>query len=97
MTDDANIKQAREDLREYMSELSEACYCAGWMSGLEYSLWSFVTEGPGRFGMAYVEQPEIDKLKALADKAGGWWHWPEEAPDEQFIAMEEWLAVYNKD
>ena len=32
-------------LRDYMSELSERAYCAGWMEGIEYALWNAVLRG----------------------------------------------------
>jgi hypothetical protein len=34
-----DLTPAQLELAEYMSDLSEEAYCAGWMRDLEYALW----------------------------------------------------------
>lgn len=83
---------AAERLRSLMSDLSEDCWCAGWLSDCEHSLWGFVTEGPGRWGMGAVDQLAVDELRCLSDKAGGWWTWSDALDGNAFMPMAEWLA-----
>ena len=42
------------ELMRYMSELSERAYCAGWMEGLEYTLWKAVLEGRLKYGRLQI-------------------------------------------
>lgn len=84
----------REALRELMSDISEDCWCAGWLHGLEYSLWSMVQGGDRKFGMDEVRQHEVDELRRLSEEAGGWWAFPDDATDEVFVPMADWLAQY---
>jgi hypothetical protein len=38
----ADLSPDQRRLADYMSELSESAYCAGWMEGLEFALWEAV-------------------------------------------------------
>jgi hypothetical protein len=59
-------------LADYMSELSEDAYCAGWMSGLEYALWRVVIEGPRRYGFLDIDAAHIEHLRKLSQQCRGW-------------------------
>lgn len=83
---------AKLSLKRLMSDISEEGYCAGWLYGLEYSLWDCIVKNYPRFGYAEVN---VDELKSLADMAGGWWKWSEEDTDEYFVPMDEWLKIYE--
>lgn len=78
-------------LRKLMSGISEEYWCAGWLSGLEYALWDTVTgkEKP----ICSLEQ--IEQLKYLSEKCGGWIIWDEQAKAERFVPMEQWLRLYE--
>jgi hypothetical protein len=65
-------------LRKLMSGISEDYWCAGWLSGLEYTLWDAVTGK--RKNVCSSE--EIEQLKYLSEKSGGWIIWDEQAKDE---------------
>ena len=90
-----------------MSEISEDCYCAGWMMGTEYTLWEIISEfGAKRnWGQGEVQQWQIDDLHAISVEIGGWIRWRDdhEEPglhhDEWgpvFTPMAEWLAMYQE-
>lgn len=65
-----------EKLCDLMSQVSEDCWCAGWLIGLERSLYRIVFCGASRdFGMGVVSQDDVDKIKALAVESDSWWHW----------------------
>lgn len=85
-------QDAAERLRSLMSDLSEDCYCAGWLSGCEHELWGFMTNGPGEWGLSFVSQRDADELRHLSDKAGGWWTWSDALVGNAFVPMAEWLA-----
>jgi hypothetical protein len=91
-------------LYELMSEISEDCWCAGWMMGNEFSLWDAIVTGDRTYGMAFMDEWLLASCKALAEQIGGWIEWRD---DEQgltnaewgpyFIAMPEWLDKFAKD
>lgn len=69
--------RAAEALYELMTDISEDNYCAGWMSGLEFTLWSFVLGGVRIecWGTDSVEVAQLDALRRLSEECGGWWIW----------------------
>jgi hypothetical protein len=78
-------------LIETMSGISEEYWCAGWMHNLEYMLWDAVMGR--REGIGSPE--EIEQLKYLSEKCGGWIIWDEQAKGERFIPMQDWLRLYE--
>ena len=78
-------------LRKLMSEISEEHWCAGWLGSLEYILWDAVTGK--RKDVCSLE--EIEQLKYLSEKCGGWIIWDEQVIGEKFVPMEEWLRLYE--
>ena len=77
-----------------MSDISEACWCAGWMQGTEYALWRAVTSGePQTWGAGIIEQEDIDALQELAEWAGGWWR-SGAGYEPEFVPLAEWRAHY---
>lgn len=93
----ASDRRAATALERLMSDISEDHYCATWLCGLDAALWHYVVNGPGQFGMGMITEADIEQLKALADGAGGWWHWPDGAHGTLFVPMAEWLEMYGKD
>jgi hypothetical protein len=92
--DDDALERMTPEQRElalFMSELSERCYCAGWLDGCEFSLWGFVLNGPGKWGMGEVYVEDVARLKTLSEKCGGWIAWPDNANGETFVAIGDWL------
>jgi hypothetical protein len=75
-----------------MSELSEEHYCAGWLHGLEYSLWAMLQGGNRLFGLGEVSVKALAELLALHLKCGGWWFW-EENCGEVFVTTAEWEKI----
>ena len=82
-------------LLELMEDISEEGWCAGWMDGLEESLWWIAHGGDPMYGRCLVSEERVTALRGLADRAGGWWYFDDEKPiggdlEETFIALEEW-------
>ncbi|MBI2091343.1 MAG: hypothetical protein HYT78_21825 [Deltaproteobacteria bacterium] len=78
-------------LRKVMSGISEDYWCAGWLHDLEYVLWDAVIGK--RKGICSPE--EVEQLKYLSEKCGGWVIWDEQVKDERFVPMKEWLRLYE--
>ena len=101
MTSPSELTHEQELLRDYMSELSETYYCAGWLMGLEFSLWAAL-DGKANFAGSPLDREEIEKLKQLSEKCGGWIYW-DETPmtrngltgesGESFISLDDWKAM----
>ncbi len=87
-------------LFETMADLSEKYWCAGWLSGLEYTLWEQITPGNQ---IAYIlNENEISKLRHLSEKCKGWWFWDDDSTDPlgadycvKFIDLQSWQDKYN--
>ena len=89
------VEYAKKELQYYMSELSEAAYCAGWNYGLEYALWTAVIEGPKTYGRLEITEEHISKLKKLSDICQGWIYFDKQE-GETFIPLDRWLVLYQK-
>jgi hypothetical protein len=98
---DTGFTIAQEDLHEFMSKLSERCYCAGWLIGTEFRLWEYMTdaEDDGDWGYYRLFSEDRQALESLSQKAEGWVYW---ASAEQgrtfggpaFATFVDWLNVY---
>ena len=85
-----------ETLKDFMSELSEEAYSAGWMSGLEYALWYAVLNGPLEYGRLSIDEVHIERLKELAGACAGWIVF-EDRDSESWVPMPEWVATFDRD
>jgi hypothetical protein len=81
-------------LSEYMSELSEQAYCAGWMQGLEYALWNAVLKGRVKYGRLQITRAHTQKLKELSEQCGGWIVWDDDL-GEAFMPLDQWQKKYE--
>lgn len=80
---------AKERLWGKMSDISESCWCIGWMSGNEYWLWrACELDTPQPYGMGVVEAQDIAELRLLREQANGWWIWPFDEHDPTFVTLE---------
>lgn len=87
MLDDLTAKQRA--LAEYMSELSEEAYCAGWLEDLEFSLWRIVLDGSGRFGFMEITTEHVSNLKEFSRLCGGWIFF-DDLNGETFVSLKDW-------
>ena len=88
------MKPEEKRLADYMSNLSEQAYYAGWMVGLENVLWNAVVDGPRKYGRLEITGEHIAKLKELSDACGGWIIFDDEK-GETFVPLDEWLRLYE--
>lgn len=84
---DAADEGAALGLLGLMTGISEEFWCAGWMDGLEFSLWN---APPGMsYGTGTITERQSQLLKLLSEECDGWWHWNDGA---KFIRMADWLV-----
>ena len=90
-----------------MSDISEDHYCAGWMNGNEFTLWRMVSDPTQDryYGMAPVEESDIEDLRQISAETGGWIYWHDDEVEPglsseewgpRFIPMPQWLEMYAK-
>jgi hypothetical protein len=93
-------------LYKLMSEISEDCYCAGWMHGNEYTLWKMVADPAAnrKYGQSGLSDEQLADLRAIAAETGGWIRWRDDREESNlpvdqrgpvFTPMVEWLAMYE--
>lgn len=95
--------EAARALRIYMAYLSEEGWCAGWVSHLEFTLWEQVLKW--RAGIELSSDEECDgshwakdaqALSWLAEQAAGWWQWPRDGSEPEFVALKDWQRIFEK-
>jgi hypothetical protein len=84
-------QEARRALATFMSDLSEKCWCAGWLIGNENALWSLMLAGGGRYGQDEVTPAEAASLKVMSDALGEWCVWSDDPQiDYEFVPLAAW-------
>ena len=89
-----DLTPCQRELAEYMSELSELAFSAGWMENLEHALWRAVEEGPFRYGHLNLTTEQTEKLKQLSTSCVGWVLFSEDT-EETYVPIELWRRLYN--
>lgn len=90
---------ARELLLYKMKEYSQDSACATWLVDLEFEIWEAAdkTAPATRDSFAMAVNKEC---RPLAEIAGGWWAWPDNAgPNDEapvFLPLAEWKKVLAK-
>ena len=90
-------RSLRKRLLSLMSEISEDHYCAGWLSGLEYSLWQAVLQYPQpyEFGFGPIEEENVAELKDLAEELQEWAVWDDGELSEKLIPLADWQRIFT--
>ena len=81
-------------LADFMSEISERCYSAGWMTNLEYVLWDTLTSGPRKYGHDTISQSDIVELRKYSEKADSWIFFDDDI-DEIGLSISEWTSKFK--
>ena len=108
---DSNLTETilKDWLVREMSDISEEHWCAGWLVGLEYSLWRCIQDAEqGKletvkwgdrevtgvsFGMEVIPKEKLFRMRDVARLVNGWFIW--DGNSEKFVSMEEWLKLYS--
>ena len=89
-----NLTLEQKELALAMSEISEKCYCAGWLKNLEYVLWHAVENGERKFGQDSIARSEIDKMKQLSTVTNCWVYINNNEA-ETAILLDEWKILHH--
>lgn len=79
-------------IRTKIREISESHYSAGWMSGIEYTVWN-ATQSPTRL----LSEHEAQLLRAASEAIDGWIAWSDHVGDGVFVPMSEWRRMQTED
>lgn len=90
----SDLKEGEKLLMNYMSDISERCYTAGWMENVEYVLWDAVTTGPRNFGREQITEEDIQFLIQLSSKTNSWIIMDDER-EEIAIDLEKWKRKFE--
>jgi hypothetical protein len=82
-------------LAEFMSELSEEAYYAGWQEGLEYALWDALADGHSSYGRLNLTNEHRGHLRQLSDECGGWIVF-DDRNEETWLPTPEWQARFSQ-
>ncbi|GGF11126.1 hypothetical protein [Hymenobacter cavernae] len=91
-----NLEEEQFLLAYTMSNISERCYYAGWMQGLEYVLYQALHTGPRRYGHSEISVEDITALTLLS-KRGQCWIYMDDKTEETAINLELWHRKYTVD
>ena len=87
---------AAVELEKVMSDISERCYCAGWLNGTEYVLWKAMTENkPADWGQDKITSRDIKLLKKLSKESGCWAAFSDEYNSQVLITIADWELHYE--
>ena len=85
---------AKDTLLRMMEDFSQDYWCAGWLSGLEFTLWDAMTNGPEDSEWEQLEERDLKRMKSLHEQVGGWWIWDDNEVGNRFVTTDEWLKIY---
>lgn len=93
----STLTPLQELLRSKMSDVSEDCYCAGWMDDTEYRVWQLIRGDLDHWGQCdrAEVQAQLDEIRDLADRIGFWIVWRIGDDDVTAVPIEEWRAAYD--
>ena len=81
-------------LADYMSDLSEQAYYAGWMKGLEYALWEAIVGGRREYGRLQLSDGHRTRLRELSDSCGGWIVFDDDT-EQTWLPRAEWEERFS--
>lgn len=91
-----DLTPAQASLADLMSEISERCYSAGWIQGLEYVLWNAVQKGERKYVHDRISNDDLEALKTLSEKAGAWIVY-DDVTEETAIDIRNWQKKFQTD
>jgi hypothetical protein len=88
----SDLTPDQKALADAMSGVSEAAYSASWMTGLEFALWGLLASGETRYGRATLKKEEVENIRRLSEKCGGWIVFDDER-EEVFVLLADWKRI----
>ncbi|ANH67998.1 hypothetical protein [Mitsuaria sp. 7] len=88
-----DLSPPQRALAEFMSDLSERAYAAGWLADIEIELWRALHSPAYRGGRLRLSLEDVHALESLSTACGGWIFFDGEL-EETFVPMEEWIVKH---
>ena len=88
------MTSAARQLAEFMSELSEEAWRAGWMDGLEFALWEVVLGRRQKYGCLELTPDQRSKLRSLSEQCGGWIVYDDDS-GETWVPLDDWKTRFS--
>lgn len=85
-----------KELAERMSQISEEAFFAGWMDDLEFHLWDAIHGGSRKYGQVTLTQTQLDGLRQLSGRLGGWVCFGDDEGVEDFVPLDRWVVLYDQ-
>jgi hypothetical protein len=93
----SSVANSGSRLCEYMQWLSESCWCAGWMDGIEFELWeAWQRSDAFGYGGRIVAPLELETLAWLSRECGGWVTWSVALGSPVFVDLPTWQGIVEK-
>ena len=84
-----DLTKDQQRLADFMSDLSEQAYYAGWMKDLEYALWEAVIGIREEYGRLELTESHRARLRELSDGCGGWIVFDDDT-EQTWLPRAEW-------
>ncbi|MXV14324.1 hypothetical protein [Hufsiella ginkgonis] len=84
-----DLTPEQKALADCMSDISERCFGADWMDGLEYDLWNALLHGERKYGQGMISANDIENLKRISNACNCWIYF-DDKQEETAIALERW-------
>jgi hypothetical protein len=96
LLNDPCLSLEQHRLRDLISDVSEACWHAGWLDGAEYGVWRLATEG-GTWGDCSANDVERQLANAhtISERLGEWIVGADQADcDHIAVDLAQWESRY---
>lgn len=90
------MKPLEQALYALMSDLSEACWAAGWLSGTEFDIWALIVGDKDRWAFHPVDvlTDELAAIESVSTAAQAWIVW--EGNEPVAVPLDDWRARYRQ-
>jgi hypothetical protein len=90
-----DLTSEQRQLADFMSNISEKCYYAGWLSNLEYILWDAVNNGEKEFGHGIISDQDVRTLMQLSKDCNCWIYY-DDTTEETALDLANWRYKFNE-
>lgn len=87
-----HLTDAQWQLYNLMSQISEDCFCAGWLGDCEYDIWQALQHGDPWPTNRLVSPRLLRLCQKLSTEINGWIYWTD---GPQFAPMAQWLTMVD--
>lgn len=94
LPEEATRRCAATLLANTLSDISEQCWCAGWLRDCEYVFYRAMQQGGMKDEDENVSASQATVLKWLSDTCAGWMHWPDGVNAPTYITISDWKPLY---